>query len=99
MEIFALLGISGFVFAATTTGRLVYEHETDVLYGPFIEGRERSRAFAAIIDPVRAVVDNAMEHFAWRVGEVMDRLAWHIDDLKLRFVWKVRNVIYLAMMA
>jgi hypothetical protein len=88
MEIILILGIAGFVFAATTTGRLVYEHDTDVLHGAYIEGRARTYDFAPIIDPVRAVVDNAM-----------DRLAWHIDDLKLRFVWKVRNAVYLAMMA
>ena len=99
MEIFAILGISGFVFAATTTGWLVYEHETDVLHGAYIEGRGRTYDFAPIIDPVRAAVDNAMEHFAWKVGDLMDRLAWHIDDLKQRFVWKARNAVYLAMMA
>src|ERR1700760_3937327 len=98
MEIILILGIAGFVFAATTTGRLVYEHDTDVLHGAYIEGRGRTYDFAPITGPVRAVVDNAMEHFAWRVGDLMDRLAWHINDLKLRFVWKVRNAVYLAMM-
>ena len=94
-----ILGILGFVFAVTTTCVLVYEHQADVLHGPFIEGRVRTRELASIIDPVRAVVDDAMEYFAWKVGELMDRLAWHIDDLKQRLVWKVRNAIYLAMIA
>jgi hypothetical protein len=94
-----ILGILGFVFAATTTGRLVYEHQTDVLHGPYIEGRKRTHDFAAIIDRVRAVIDDAMEHFACKVGDLMDRLAWRIDDLKLRLAWKVRNATYLAMMA
>ena len=99
MEIFAILGISGFVFAATTTGRLVYEHEKDVLHGAYIQGRGRTYDFAPIIDPVRTVIDDAIEHFASKVGDLMDALAWHIDDLKLRFIWKVRNAVYLAMMA
>ncbi|SRR5579871_1143129 len=110
METFAIFGISGFVFALTATGRLVYERESDVLHGPYIEGRGQSRELAAIIDPMRAVIDDAMEHFAWKVGDLMDhlawhigdlmdRLAWHIDDLKQRLVWKVRNAVYLAMMA
>jgi hypothetical protein len=94
-----ILGISGFVFALTTTGVLVYEHETDVLHGAYVAGRARTYDFAAIIDPVRAVVDDAMERFAWKVGDLMDRLAWHIGDLKQRLAWKVRNAVYLAMMA
>jgi hypothetical protein len=99
MDISGVLGIFGFVFAVTTTGALVYEHQTDVLHGPFIEGRMPARAFAAMFDPVRAALDDAMEHVAWKVGGLMDHLAWHIDDLKQRIVWKVRNAVYLAMMA
>jgi len=99
MNIFATLGILGFVFALTATGRLVYEHQIDVLHGPYIEGRVRSRDVAAMLDPARAVIDDAMDHFAWKVGDLMDRLAWHIGDLKQRLVWKVRNAVYLAMMA
>ena len=33
------LGIAGFVFAATAVSVLVYEHQADVLHGPYIEGR------------------------------------------------------------
>ena len=93
------LGTLGFVFAATTAAMLIHEHMTDVLYGPYIERRRRRRDVAAMFAPVRAVIDDAMEHFAWKVGGVMDRLAWHIDDLKQQIVWKVRNAVYLAMMA
>jgi hypothetical protein len=93
------LGTLGFVFGTTTAAMLVHEHMTDVLNGPYIERRRRRRDVAAMFDPVRAIIDDAMEHFAWKVGDLMDRLAWHIDDLKQRLVWKVRNVIYLAMMA
>jgi hypothetical protein len=93
------LGTLGFVFATTTAAMLTHEHMSDVLYGPYIERRRRRRDVAAMFDPVRAMIDDAMEHFARKVGGAMDRLAWHIDDLKLRLVWKVRNLIYLAMMA
>jgi hypothetical protein len=66
-----ILGILGFAFAVTTTGRLVYEHQTDVLHGPYIEGRAQSRAFASIVDPVRAVVDAAMERLNWQARNVV----------------------------
>jgi hypothetical protein len=71
MEIILILGIVGFVFAATTTGRLVYEHDTDVLHGPFIEGRAQMHEFAAIIDPVRAIVDAATERLNWQARNVV----------------------------
>jgi hypothetical protein len=71
MEVFAILGILGFVFALTATGALVYEHETDVLHGPYIEGRGRTYEFAPIIDPVRAVVDPVMERLNWQARNVV----------------------------
>ena len=60
-----ILGILGFVFAATAIGVLVYEHQTDVLHGPFIEGRAKPRRVAAIWDPARALVDALMERLTW----------------------------------
>ena len=47
-----ILGIFGFVFAATATGVLVYEHHMDVLSGPYIEGREPARIIAAMLEPM-----------------------------------------------
>ena len=93
------LGTLGFVFAVTTAAMLIQDHMTDVLYGPYIKRRRRKRNFAAIFDPARAMIDDAIELFAWKVGDLMDRLAWHIDDLKQQIIWKVRNAVYLAMMA
>ena len=66
-----ILGILGFVFAVTTTCVLVYEHQADVLHGPYIEGRVRTRELAAIIDPVRAVVDAVMERLNWQARNVV----------------------------
>jgi hypothetical protein len=66
MESLAIFGIMGFAFAATTGGALVYEHRSDVLNGPYIEGRERPRAIAAILDFVRAVGEAMMEHLNWK---------------------------------
>jgi hypothetical protein len=71
MEIILILGILGFVFAATTTGRLVYEHETDVLHGPFIEGRQRTRVFGATLVFARAVAEAFMEHLNWKARNVV----------------------------
>jgi hypothetical protein len=71
MENFAIVGILGFVFAATTTSRLVYEHETDVLHGPYIEGRAQSRELAAIIDFARAVAEAMIEHLNWKARDAV----------------------------
>ena len=59
-----ILGIFGFVFAATASGVLVYEHQTDVLR--YIEGREESPAIASIFDPARAVIDPLIERINWK---------------------------------
>jgi len=66
MERLAILGIMGLAFAATTSGVLVYEHETDVLHGPYIEGREQPRIVAAIFDFARAIGEAAVEHLNWK---------------------------------
>ena len=62
-----ILGIAGFVFAATALGVLVYEHRTDVLYGPYIEGRAQPRRVAAIRDPARAFI----ERLNWQARHVI----------------------------
>jgi hypothetical protein len=61
-----VLGILGFVFALTATGRLAYERQSDVLHGPYIEGRVRTRGLASIICLMRAVVNALMEHLNWQ---------------------------------
>jgi hypothetical protein len=59
-----ILGIFGFVFAATAFSVLVYEYQSDVLYGPYIQGRAEPRMFA-MFDPVVA-----------RVAPIFDRINW-----------------------
>jgi hypothetical protein len=59
-----ILGIVGFVFAATAFSVLVYEYQSDVLYGPYIQGRAEQRMFA-MFDPVVA-----------RVAPIFDRINW-----------------------
>jgi hypothetical protein len=65
-----ILGIFGFVFAATATGVLVYEHHMDVLSGPYIEGREPARIIAAMLEPmfepVHALVAPLLERLNWQ---------------------------------
>ena len=61
-----IAGIWGFVFAATAIGVLVYEHETDVLNGPYIEGGVKPRVFAPIIDPVNALVAPIIARIKWK---------------------------------
>ncbi len=52
-----IIGLVGFVFAATALGALVYERQTDVLHGPYIEGRPRPRTLDVNWDPLRALAD------------------------------------------
>jgi len=58
-----IIGLAGFVFAATAIGALIYERERDVLHGPYIEGRkppqppEWLRALAEMLDPVFELAD------------------------------------------
>jgi hypothetical protein len=60
------LGIAGFVFAATALSVLVYEHQADVLHGPYIEGRAEPQWAADILAPLRALADPVIEHINWR---------------------------------
>jgi hypothetical protein len=65
-----LLGIAGFVFAATAVSVLVYEHQADVLHGPYIEGRTEPQWIepqwaADILDPLRAIVEPVIEQINW----------------------------------
>jgi hypothetical protein len=61
-----IAGIWGFVFAATAVCVLVYEHQTDVLNGPYIEGRVKARAFAPIVDPMNALLGPVIERINWK---------------------------------
>jgi hypothetical protein len=69
MEI-EIIGLVGFVFAATSLGALVYERRMDVLYGPYIETRkERRAAFLAgrIWKPARLLADQ----LRWRARNMV----------------------------
>jgi hypothetical protein len=52
-----IIGLVGLVFAAAALGALVYEHQTDVLHGPYIEGRVQPRTLDLIWDPLRPLAD------------------------------------------
>ena len=66
-----VLGILGFVFAATVLAVLVYEHQTDVLHGPYIEGRAQQRKVAAIWNPARAFLDALIGRLNWNARHVV----------------------------
>jgi hypothetical protein len=66
MDILGILGIFGFIFAATTAGALIYERETDVLHWQSIEGRVEERVLAAVLEPVRPIVEAVMERINWQ---------------------------------
>ena len=71
MESLAIFGIMGLAFAATMSGVLVYEHESDVLHGSYIEGRERPRIVAAMLDFARAIGEAVMEHLNWKARDAV----------------------------
>jgi hypothetical protein len=66
-----ILGIVGFAFAATALGVLVYEHQTDVLHGPYIEGRTRPRGAVASWQPARALVEALIERLNWNARHLI----------------------------
>ncbi|MGA7807421.1 hypothetical protein [Bradyrhizobium sp.] len=55
-----IIGLVGFVFAATAAGALLHERRMDVLYGPYIErraNRRRASSANAISRPVQRLAD------------------------------------------
>ena len=62
-----LLGFAGFVFAATALSVLIWEHQADVLHGPYIEGRTEEANWAAeIMAPVRALLDPTIDRIKYK---------------------------------
>ena len=57
------LGILGLIFAATAISVLIYEHETDVLHGPYIERHALPRKTLATFEPARAFVGAVIVRF------------------------------------
>jgi hypothetical protein len=64
MEI-EIIGLVGFVFAATSAGALVYERRMDVLYGSYIEGRN-DRRVASAMNSIRKPVQRLADQLRWR---------------------------------
>jgi hypothetical protein len=71
MDSLATFGILGFVFAATTGGVLVHDRRSDVLHGPYIEGRVQTRAVAATFAFARAVGEAMIEHLNWKARDAV----------------------------
>ena len=65
MDSLGIFGILGFAFAATTFSVRVYEYQSDVLYGPYIEGRAQERIFA-MFDPIVARLAPIFERINWQ---------------------------------
>jgi hypothetical protein len=69
MEI-EIVGLVGFVFAATSLGALVYERRMDVLYGPYIETRKERRApFSASL--IWKFARLLADQFRWRARNMI----------------------------
>jgi hypothetical protein len=58
MENIEIVGILGFVFAATALAAIAYERHMDVLHGSYIQGRYKHRVdFSTFWQPVQAAAD------------------------------------------
>jgi hypothetical protein len=66
-----IAGIVGLVFAAAAIGGLVYEHNTDVLRGPYIEGRAQLHVLAPIVDQVRSLVTPIVDRINWKARDAI----------------------------
>ena len=63
------IAVLGFVFAATALAAVVFERRMDVLYGPYIEGRNVSYSAIALQRlwmPMREAADG----FSWKARNV-----------------------------
>jgi hypothetical protein len=52
IETIGIIGLIGFACAAATLGRIVYERHLDVLYGPYIEGRNKHPRLGSVLKPL-----------------------------------------------
>src|SRR6516225_10764268 len=52
-----IVAVVGLVFAAASLGRIAYERQMDVLYGPYIEGRTAQPTMRMILKPLRPIAD------------------------------------------
>jgi hypothetical protein len=63
-----MIAIVGLIFAATSVAASVHEYRMDVLYGPYIEGSDRSsNATKLRLTLAPAIVD----HFRWRARNMI----------------------------
>jgi hypothetical protein len=62
------IAIAGLAFAAATIAALLYEYQTDVLYGPYIEGLDRRS-------------DKLRIGLSWAAPAIADRLRWRTRNM------------------
>ncbi len=61
-----IIAVVGLVSAAASLGRFVYERQMDVLYGPYIERRDRRPAMRMLWKPLHPLV----ERLRWKLRNV-----------------------------
>ena len=52
IETIGMIGMVGLAFAAATLVRVAYGRHMDVLYGPYIEGRNKHRRLGSTLKPL-----------------------------------------------
>ena len=57
IEIIGIIGVVGLAFAAATLGLVAYERHMDVLYGPYIDGRNKYPRFGSVLKPPHPLID------------------------------------------
>lgn len=70
-----LIALPGSILIATAVIAKVYERRRDVLYGPYIEGRDVPRPFRGVMDWLAIEAGNLRQSFA--------RLGWRVRNVSL----------------
>ena len=72
IEIIAFLG-SGFI--ATTLSAKVYERRNDVLYGPYIQGRDEQHSFKSLMDQLEEAIESS------GLRQSLGRVGWKVRNV------------------
>jgi hypothetical protein len=72
IEIIALIG---FVFIATSLIAKVYERRNDVLYGPYVQGRDDQYSLKYLLDQLEEAIESS------RLRQGLGRVGWRVHNV------------------
>ncbi len=62
-----IIAVVGLVFAAATSGRIVYERQMDVLYGSYIEGCSERTGLGSILGSIFKPLLPVVDRLRWKM--------------------------------